>query len=75
MNTYQEVLITCGYNGACIYSYLANMANEDGEFTTSVSQLSDITGLSPKQVRTILARLERASVTTSRRASERAQYE
>ena len=72
MNTYQEVLITCGYNDACVYAYLLNMADENGDFTTSIAQLSDITGLSPKQLRTILVRLERANVTANKRASGRA---
>lgn len=69
MNTYQEVLITCGYNDACVYAYLLNMADENGDFTTSIAQLSDITGLSPKQLRTILVRLERANVTANKRAN------
>ena len=72
MNTYQEVLITCGYNDACVYAYLLNMADENGDFTTSIAQLSDITGLSPKQLRTILVRLERANVTANKRANGRA---
>ena len=69
MNTYQEVLITCGYNDACVYAYLLNMADENGDFTTSVAQLSDITGLTPKQLRTILVRLERANVTANKRTN------
>ena len=55
MNTYQELLVTHGYQVASLYAYLVNAANNEGQVVTSVAQLSKISGLSIQQTRSALA--------------------
>lgn len=54
MNTYQEILISEGYQAASLYAYLANMADKEGNMECSLRQLGKVSGLSVQQVRRLL---------------------
>ena len=55
--TYQDILLTCGYNAASLYSYIINVAR-DGKLSTTTTNLANITGLSVKQIRNLLSALQ-----------------
>ena len=54
IDTYRRLLFTHGYQTASLFCYLVNMADEEGKINLSTRQLTKLTDLSIRQVRTML---------------------
>lgn len=54
IDTYRRLLFTHGYQAASLFCYLVNMADEEGKINLSTRQLTKLTDLSIRQVRTML---------------------
>lgn len=54
IDTYRRLLFTHGYQAASLFCYLVNMADEEGRISLSTRQITKLTDLSIRQVRTML---------------------
>lgn len=61
---YNELLFSRGYKAASLLAYLVYMADEDGKVVTSIAELTQVTGLSTQNIRTILNNIQLTNKTS-----------